>query len=205
MDNKSNKQPNKRKIFLNYFSNNNRDRQLELKIDDREERESSFVNINTRNRPQLRHFSVDKYLRNKSFKNGNKSYWAESTTNKSMSGTNADNNKNKFNLNLNLNLNVTGPSLKSEKKIEDFLNSNFCKLDETKLSKIISKSPMGNHSNILGMTPNAPSNLVHYIKNTKNFRNHKIFDNLCKIGNPYNSAGPNIIPFKSPSQGILLN
>jgi hypothetical protein len=192
MDNKSNKHPNKRKIFLNYFSNNMRDRPMELKLEDKEEKESSFVNINTRNRPQLRHMSVDKYIRNKSFKSGNKTYWADSTTNKSLSGTVADNKKN-INLNLNLNLNVTGPNLKNEKKIEDFLNSNFCKLDETKLSKIISKSPISNHSNILGIA-HSPSHLVHYIKNTKNFRNNKLIDNLSKSNIIHNSTGQNIIP-----------
>jgi hypothetical protein len=195
MDNKSNKHPNKRKIFLNYFSNNMRDRPMELKLEDREERESSFVNINTRNRPQLRHLSVDKYLRNKTYKSGNKTYWADSTTNKSLSGTVPDNKKN-INLNLNLNLNVTGPHLKNDKKIEEFINSNFCKLDESKLSKIISKSPISNHSNILGIA-HSPSNLVHYIKNTKNFRNHKLIDNLSKSNVIHNNTGPNLIPNQS--------
>lgn len=192
MDNKSNKHPNKRKIFLNYFSNNMRDRPMELKLEDKEEKESSFVNINTRNRSQLRHMSVDKYIRNKSFKSGNKTYWADSTTNKSLSGTVQDNKKN-INLNLNLNLNVTGANLKNEKKIEDFLNNNFCKLDETKLSKIISKSPISNHSNILGIA-HSPCNLVHYIKNTKYFRNHKLIDNLSKSNIIHNNTGQNLIP-----------
>lgn len=184
---------NKRKILFNYFSNvkkeDSKDIENKDNIDKKDNNisnhmtynsvlDSSFLNHNQKNRPQVKHLSVDKYIKNKFTRNPQNRNYSTDITNKSYitQDNNNNNNKTKLNLNLNLNLNVTGTagatSITGQKKIEDFLNNKFCKLDDSKLMKIFSKSPINNH---LDHT----TNLIHYSKNIKNIKHFN--DGIFKI------------------------
>lgn len=145
---------NNDKLF-NYFSNikNNQDtrlyRKLELKLVDHD---SSFVH-NSRNKYQVKHLSVEKYLQNKSCKsNNNKTYSIDMTTNKTFTDKNL--------------------SVKNGRRITEYIHSHFNKLDDTKISRL-SKSP-------LNLNKINNSSLVSYMKNSKNIKHTSIFDNLCK-------------------------
>jgi hypothetical protein len=161
METTSNK--NKRKFLFNYFSNvkSNDTKQLELKFDEKEGGDSSFP-TNSRNRPQTKHLSVDKYLHCKTSKNhpgGNKTYSMEVTNKSSFNADSTQKSKlNSYN----------------EKKKDEFFHSKFSKLNDSKLIRIVSKSPIN------GMNT---SNLLHYLRNTKHVKkglDHIIKDNSCK-------------------------
>ncbi len=182
METKSyNKINDKRKIFHNYFSNNRQkeDRGFGLRLDLLEEKESdcSFNTI-TRNRNHRKNLSVDKHMRNKSFTKGVNRNTSTDITNKSalITNLNTTENKGKSVGTYANNISSIGPNF-TKKRIEDFLNVNFCKLNDSKISKILSKSPINNNNNSnINISHN---NILSKLKNSKNFKNNiRNFENF---------------------------
>jgi hypothetical protein len=136
---------NKKKIYYNYFSHAKKN-DISTKSDvidhynnpSNEQIENSFTQI----KPSIKHVSLDKLVKSKSHKNALRTGGYTDLVNKSLPAEP----KTKVNLNFNLNLNVNGHDLKNEKKIEDFLNTNFSKLNDSKLSRIFTKSPLNQNS-----------------------------------------------------------
>lgn len=179
---------NRNNISLNYLSNSgkyeifNNDLYNEKngnfqQYEANEIKENSFL-IN--NKTNIKNLSVDKYNQvanaKKCVRNNSTEY-----NNKNLNET-----KTKLNLNLNLNLNVNG--MKNEKKVEEFLNSNFSKLDNSKLTKIITRSPLHNNISLLcenkiskfkNLKKIYPKNLNLILNN--NSKKSKIIINLAKI------------------------
>jgi hypothetical protein len=161
-----------KKIIYNYFNNikfKDKD-QFETEFN-AEVKENSFIG-NCRNKFRSNSKNLSSNVGEKNSKSNNRTFSIDMTNNSNnKSGQKAQERKKHISLNTNNNntanhsfnyiSNHTTTNQHNQKKVEDYLNTNFTKIDDSKIMKL-SKSPIRNTAQ--------QSNMVHYLKNSQYYK-----------------------------------
>jgi len=134
------KEKNKRRIFMNFFSHDNKSNKNLKLIPAKIEDKNSSINNLSRNKIISNELVLAKNVRPKSFCRGFNRNISTDITSYTINNANITDYK--------VNNNTLG-SEKHDKKVEDYLNNNFSKLDEKKLYKNVSKSPINSSHNLI--------------------------------------------------------